>query len=77
VTLSKKYRSVKNAGHLLFWMTSLVFAWCVFYVVSGHQLGLTPGIMIRAIMINLGFAFAVYTNFYVLIPRFLKKKNYM
>lgn len=77
MTLSKKYRKLKNAGHLLFWMSSLVFALSVFYIVSDHKLGLAPGIIIRAVIINVGFAFAVYTNFYALIPYFLKKKNYI
>ncbi|MGE4586876.1 MAG: sensor histidine kinase [Mangrovibacterium sp.] len=77
MTLSKKYRRLKNVGHLLFWLSSLVFALTVFYVVSDHKLGLTPEIIIRVVMMNLGFAFAVYTNFYLLIPYFLKKKHYI
>ncbi|MCW0482751.1 sensor histidine kinase [Gaoshiqia sediminis] len=77
MTLSKRYRRLKNAGHLLFWLASLGFALSAFYVVSEHQLGLTPDIMLRALIINLGFAVAVYTNFYLLIPRLLKKKNYI
>ncbi|MEL7588191.1 MAG: histidine kinase [Prolixibacteraceae bacterium] len=77
MTLGNKYRKFKNAGHLLFWLSSLVFALIVFYVVSDYQLGLGPGIVIRAVIINLGFAFAVYTNFYLLIPLFLKKRNYI
>ncbi len=77
MTLSKKYRRLKNAGHLVFWMSSLAFALIVFYQVSDYKLGLGPEIMIRAVMINVGFAFAVYINFYVLIPSFLKKKNYI
>ncbi len=77
MTLSKKYRKLKNAGHLVFWLSSLVFALTVFYEVSDYKLGLGPEIIIRAIIINVGFAFAVYTNFYLLIPYFLKKKNYI
>jgi sensor histidine kinase YesM len=77
MTFSKKYRRLKNAGHLAFWLSSLVFALIVFYEVSDYKLGLGPEIIIRAIIINVGFAFAVYTNFYLLIPHFLKKKNYI
>ena len=77
MTLSNKYRKYKNTGHLLFWTASLVFALVVFHVVSDHKLELSPEIIIRAVIINLGFAFAVYTNFYLLIPYFLKKKNYI
>jgi LytS/YehU family sensor histidine kinase len=77
MTLSKKYRKLKNAGHLLFWVSSLAFALFVFYVVSDYKLSLGPDIIIRAVIINVGFAFAVYTNFYLLIPFFLKKKNYI
>ncbi len=77
MTLSKKYRRLKNAGHLLFWISSVIFALFVFYVVSDYKLALTPELLLRVIVINLGFAFAVYINFYLLIPRFLKKKNYI
>jgi sensor histidine kinase YesM len=77
MTFSKKYRRLKNAGHLLFWLSSLIFALIVFYEVSDNKLGPGPEIIIRAIIINLGFAFAVYANFYLLIPYFLKKKNYI
>ncbi|MGD9556616.1 MAG: sensor histidine kinase [Mangrovibacterium sp.] len=77
MTLSKKYRRLKNAGHILFWISSIVFALIVFYIVSDYKLGPEPDILIRAVVINTGFAFAVYTNFYLLIPRFLKKKNYI
>ncbi len=77
MTLSKKYRRLKNAGHVLFWLASLGFALTAFYVVSEHKLGLTPEIIASAVILNLGFAFAVYANFYLLIPRFLKKKNYI
>jgi len=77
MTFSKKYRRLKNVGHLVFWLSSLVFALIVFYEVSDYKLGLGPEIIIRAIIINAGFAFAVYTNFYLLIPYFLKKKNYI
>lgn len=77
MTLSKKYRRLKNAGHLVFWLSSLIFALIVFYEVSDYKLGLGPEIITRAIIINVGFAFAVYTNFYLLIPFFLKKKNYI
>ena len=77
MTFNKKYRRLKNTGHILFWICSLGFALSAFYVVSEHQLGLSPGLFMRAVIINLGFAFAVYTNFYLLIPLFLKKKNYI
>ncbi len=77
MTLNSKYHRLKKTGHLLFWLFSLVFALIVFYVVTDHQLGITPEIVLMAIIINFGFAFAVYTNFYILIPKLLKKKSYI
>ena len=77
MTLSNKYRRLKRVGHLLFWLFSLGFALIIFYVVSDHQLGITPEIVLMAIIINLGFAFAVYTNVYILIPKLLRRKSYI
>jgi len=77
MTLNRKYRRLKNAGHIMFWVCSVGFALTAFYVVSEHRLGMSPGTVLRALIINVGFAFAVYTNFYLLIPRFLKKKKYI
>ena len=72
-----KYRKLKNAGHILFWLISLAFALLSFDVVSEHKLSPTPALLLKAFMLNLGFAIAVYGNFYLLIPRFLKKRSYI
>ncbi len=77
MTLSKKYQQLKKAGHIVFWLISLGFAFTAFYVASDHQLGITPKIIRSTILLNLGFAFAVYTNFYFLIPKLLKKQKYI
>ena len=73
----KKYRKLKNAGHILFWMASLAFALLSFDIVSEHKLNITPALILKAVLMNIGFALSVYTNFYLLIPQFLKKHKYI
>lgn len=72
-----QYRKLKNAGHVLFWVASFAFALISFDVVSEHRLDLDPALYLKALILNTGFALAVYTNFYVLIPRFLKKRKFI
>lgn len=74
---SRNYRQWKNAAHILFWLASIGFALLVFDVVSDHQLRLNFDLLVKALILNGGFALAVYTNFYLLIPRFLKKRSYI
>jgi sensor histidine kinase YesM len=73
----KNYTRYKITGHILFWICSIAFALTAFYVASNNQLGLNGDVLLRAIIPNIGFALAVYLNIYLLIPRFLKNKNYI
>lgn len=67
----------KITGHILFWICSIAFALTAFYVASDQRLNLNNDIILRAIIPNIGFATAVYVNLYLLIPKFLKNKNYI
>jgi len=71
------YAKFKISTHLLFWFCSIVFAISAFYVASDHKLILNSDLVLRAIIPNIGFALAVYFNLYLLIPKFLKTKNYI
>lgn len=64
----------KIAGHLLFWMFSIFLLTLIFNLYDNV---LTINLIEKAAVTNAGFALAVYTNLYVLIPRFLKHKNYI
>lgn len=74
---SPNYRQWKNLVHLLFWLASIGFALLVFDIVSEHQLRPNGALILKALILNTGFALAVYINFYLLIPRFLKKRSYI
>ena len=77
MAFSKKYRLLLVAGHILFWLCSLTFALWAFYEASDAQVVYSPLVILRAVIPNIGFAIAVYVNLAVLIPRFLKRKNYI
>ncbi len=68
------YNRFAIAGHILFWLASIALLTVIFHFYE-HQL--TVNLIEKAAVTNLGFAFAVYINLYVLIPRFLKQKNYI
>ena len=71
------YAKFKISSHILFWLCSVLFAISAFYVASDHQLTLNSELILQALIPNIGFAFAVYLNLYLLIPKFLKTKNYI
>jgi len=75
--LLKKYDRFKIVGQILFWILSILFAITAFYVASEHKLSFNGDIFLKALIPNIGFALAVYLNLYVLIPKFLKNKNYI
>jgi len=77
IKTKSQYRKLKNAGHVLFWVASFAFALISFDVVSEHRLPLDPALYLKALILNTGFAFAVYINFYILIPQFLKKRKFI
>lgn len=61
-------------GHLLFWMTSILFLCFLFFIYS-REFNLTT--VVKSFVINFGFATGVYFNLYILIPRFLIQKQYI
>lgn len=64
----------KIAGHILFWLISIFLLTLIFNFYDNE---LTINLIEKAAVTNVGFAIAVYINLYVLIPRFLKQKNYI
>lgn len=68
------YNRYKVAGHILFWLVSISLLTLIFYF---YDENLSLNLIEKAIVTNIGFAFAVYVNLQVLIPRFLKQKNYI
>lgn len=64
----------KVAGHILFWIISIALLTLIFHFYNNE---ITINLIEKAIVTNLGFVLAVYVNLYVLIPRFLKQKNYI
>ncbi len=68
------YHRFKIAGHILFWLASISLLTLIFYF---YDENLSFNLIEKAIVTNIGFAFAVYVNLQVLIPRFLKQKNYI
>lgn len=71
------YAKFKLSSHILFWICSIIFAISAFYVASDHKLAMNSDLVLRALIPNIGFALAVYLNLYLLIPKFLKTKNYI
>lgn len=67
-------RRYKLAGHISFWILSVTVLSLIFYLYEGT---IKSELVFKSILTNTGFALAVYVNLYVLIPRFLKKKNYI
>ena len=72
----KNYRRINLFAQILFWVSSVAFALASFYVAPGYQFNFTIDFF-KVIILNIGLAFGVYTNILILIPRFLKKKNYI
>ncbi len=64
----------KLIGHIIWWAVSLAFLSFIFYLNSKT---FSWSLLAKALITNIGFAVSVYVNLYVLIPRFLKQKNYI
>ncbi len=64
----------KLIGHIIWWALSLAFLCFIFYLNSKT---FSWSLLAKALITNLGFAISVYINLYILIPRFLKQKNYI
>lgn len=69
--LNKRF---KILGHVLFWISSITFLCFIFYLNSRN---INAALIAKALITNIGFALGVYINLYVLIPKFLKPKNYI
>ncbi|NOY94947.1 MAG: hypothetical protein GXO81_00970 [Chlorobi bacterium] len=73
----KKYRLLSLLGHIVFWLLSIGFLMLQFYWVSGAGPLFSLHTILKALIVIGCFAAAVYINLYLLIPRFLKQKNYI
>lgn len=69
--LNKRF---KLLGHSIFWVSSIAFLCFIFYLNSRN---INLALIAKALITNIGFALGVYVNLYVLIPKFLKRKNYI
>jgi sensor histidine kinase YesM len=70
---SRLYNRYKIAGHVFFWLVSTFLLTLLFYFYNKR----ISSNLVESVIINLFFAVAVYINLLVLIPRFLKQKNYI
>lgn len=64
----------KLIGHIVWWALSIAFLSFIFYLNSRT---FSISLLAKALITNIGFAASVYINLYILIPRFLKQKNYI
>lgn len=70
----KIYNRFKIAGHILFWLISISMLTLIFYF---YDEKFSFNLVEKSIITNLFFALAVYINLYLLVPKFLKEKNYI
>lgn len=71
---SKIYNRFKIAGHIFFWLISVFLLSLLFYF---YDEKLSINLIVKSVITNLFFFIAVYINLYILIPKFLKQKNYI
>ncbi len=76
MVLIRNNQRFKILLQVLFWLSSFAFALSSFYVVSDYHFNPVKD-MLRAIILNAGFALGVYVNLVVLVPVFLKRENYI
>jgi len=69
-----RYPRFKIIAHIIFWAISFVLLSLLFHFYGESY---SVSLFVKSVIINLLFSFAVYLNLYFLIPRFLKKKNYI
>jgi len=70
------YKRFKVAGHILFWLASVALM-LFFFFFNEKRVHFDFVTLAKALIVNVGFIIGVYVNLYVLIPRFLKQKNYI
>jgi two-component system, LytTR family, sensor kinase len=68
------YNRFKIAGHVIFWLISTSLLTSLFYFYDER---FSFNLIEKSLITNLFFAVSVYINLNVLIPRFLKQKNYI
>jgi two-component system, LytTR family, sensor kinase len=73
----RKYYRLRVLGHIVFWLAGISFMILELYVVSRETFKFDFITLAKATIPVVCFAFAVYTNLYLLIPKFLKPKNYI
>lgn len=74
MTKSKLYSSLTIVGHIFFWLSSISLLTLIFYFYDDK---FSFNLLEKSIITNLFFAIAVYINLLLLIPKFLKQKNYI
>lgn len=74
--ITNQNKLLKIVSHLGFWLISMGLTLLLFYYYE-DRVHFDLVILSKAFITNLGFAIAVYINLLVLIPRFLKRKNYV
>jgi len=74
MTKSKLYHRFKIAGHIFFWLVSISLITLLFYFYDEQ---FSFNLLEKSLITNLFFAAAVYINLLLLIPKFLKQKNYI
>ncbi len=74
MTKSKLYSRLKIVGHIIFWLSSCILLTLIFYF---YDEKFSFNLVEKSIITNLFFAIAVYINLLLLIPIFLKNKNYI
>lgn len=70
------YKRLKIAGHVVFWLASIALMLSFFYF-NEKRVHFDVITVVKALITNIGFALSVYGNLYILIPKFLKEKNYI
>lgn len=68
--------TLKRLGHPIFWLLSVLF-WLIVFFYYENRVHFDVEILGKALITNLGFAVGVYGNLLILIPKFLKAKNYV
>ncbi|HPE74505.1 MAG TPA: histidine kinase [Draconibacterium sp.] len=74
MTKSRLYYRFKFIGHVIFWLASITLLTLIFYFYDEE---INLNLVEKSIITNVFFAMAVYINLYLLIPKFLKQKNYI
>ncbi len=74
MTKSKLYSRLKIFGHAFFWLSSISLLTLIFYF---YDEKFSFNLIEKSLITNLFFAIGVYINLFLLIPKFLKQKNYI